>query len=422
MRIILRFIVVISVLGFLLVASATGVFGKETNPEWYTIGTIATRTGVGAAWGITLYDGLMSQFQIINDRGGITIGGKRYLLKTKNEEDKYSAAGGRAAVEKLIFREKVKFLIGPISSSSAAAVAPIVEKNKVIMFPVCSTPKVFNAMVFKAHLPSSIMARQFVTIAAKTKKFSQIKRWAWLMADDETGHATYDWAMMGMKDLLAKEPERFEKLTTKWFPRGTVDFVPQLTAILRENPDIIDVSGAVSEEEAMIIKQAREMGYSGWIWAGAPSSPVELAQAAGSKNVYKVLDAGYYIHPDIVVKISPEYKALYDKYVAQFGSLNELAKKYTEMFGKEADLFAPSGMMIAAVMIQGILAADSFDTEKVAAAMEAMPKVCTPYGVGTWGGKGEFGVAHQLFPPTCMSEMKGDKRVWIDIMEVPSMP
>lgn len=419
MKSIVKCTMVISVLAFILLASVTGVFSKEANPEWYTIGTICTQTGAGAAWGITYCNGVKAEFQLINDRGGITIGGKKYLLKTKNEEDKYSAAGGRAAVEKLIFRDKVKFLIGPISSSSAAAVAPIVEKNKVIMFPLCSTPKVFNSMVFKGFIPTSIMARQFVHVAAK--KFPQIKRWACLMPDDETGHATYEWVLMGMKDVLAKEPGRFEKVATKWFPRGATDFSPQLTAVLRQNPDIIDFSGVTVEEEALIIKQAREMGYTGWFWGAATVSPVELAPVAGKENVYKVMDGGLF-HAKVDIRIPSEYEALYKKYEAQFGSYDEWAKKYIKIFGEEPDVFAPFGLQQSAVMLQGILAADSFDTEKVAAALEAMPNVCTPFGIAKWGGKETFGVAHQLFPPTLLSEMKEDKRFWIEAMEIPTLP
>ncbi len=180
---------IIIALSVIVSLSMTVVVSKSAEPEWYTIGTVCTKTGAGAAWGITFCEGINAELELINERGGFTIGGKKYFLKTTNEEDKYSATGGRAAVEKLIFREKAKFILGPISSSSAAAAAPIVEKNKVIMFPNCSTPKVFNRFVFKGFTPTSIMVRQFIHTTADM--FPDVKRWAWLMTDDETGHATY---------------------------------------------------------------------------------------------------------------------------------------------------------------------------------------------------------------------------------------
>ena len=92
------------------------------------------------------------------------------------------------------------------------------------------------------------------------------------------------------------------------------------------------------------------------------------------------------------------------------------------MFGKEADVFVPFGMQNSSVLIQGILAADSFDTEKVAVALEAMPIVCTPFGMAVWGGKKTFGVAHQLFPPCCVYEIKGNKRAWIELLDFPPLP
>ena len=70
----------------------------------------------------------------------------------------------------------------------------------------------------------------------------------------------------------------------------------------------------------------------------------------------------------------------------------------------------------------GQMAAGSLDTEKVVAALEGMDKVFTPFGIGRWGGKETFGVAHQLFAPVCLSEMVGDKRDWTKTKALNPLP
>ncbi len=224
-----------------------------------------------------------------------------------------------------------------------------------------------------------------------------------------------------MKELLEKRPGRFEVGETKWYQRGTMDYTPQLSAIMRQRPDMLDISGATVEESALIIKQSREMGYTGYIWIAAPMSPKDFAAVAGAQNVYKVIDGGIISH-DVNFKVPAEHKAQFDRYISKFGTYNEFKEKYTKVFGKEPDIFAPYAKMQTDVLLQGIVAADSFDTEKVVAAFEAMPVVFTAFGIGHWGGKQTFGVPHQLFPPLCLSEIKGDGRAWIKLTELLVLP
>ena len=69
----------------------------------------------------------------INDKGGINIKGDKYLIKIIAEDSKGSADGMIAAATKLIFDDKVKFIIGGVSIPPfRAAISKLTEDNKVL--------------------------------------------------------------------------------------------------------------------------------------------------------------------------------------------------------------------------------------------------------------------------------------------------
>ena len=67
-----------------------------------------------------------------NAAGGITVKGQKYHVELIVYDDKWSAEAGRAAVERLVHDDKVKFIISVISSATILSGAALFEQEKVL--------------------------------------------------------------------------------------------------------------------------------------------------------------------------------------------------------------------------------------------------------------------------------------------------
>lgn len=84
--------------------------------ETLKIGGIGSLSGGGTAWGLAIKRGTELAIDEMNAKGGIKIGGKTYKLEHVMLDDQYTATGGKTAAERLVFQDKVLFIVGPIGS------------------------------------------------------------------------------------------------------------------------------------------------------------------------------------------------------------------------------------------------------------------------------------------------------------------
>ena len=66
--------------------------------------------------GVDTKKALEMQIGQFNDAGGITIKGQNYKVQLIVYDDKWTAEAGRAALERLVYQDKVQYLISIISS------------------------------------------------------------------------------------------------------------------------------------------------------------------------------------------------------------------------------------------------------------------------------------------------------------------
>ena len=76
--------------------------------------------------GLAAQRGMEIAIEEINAAGGVKAEGKIYKLQLVMYDDQYTGAGGKAAAERLVNQDKVKFIIGPVGSPprSASSVSP----------------------------------------------------------------------------------------------------------------------------------------------------------------------------------------------------------------------------------------------------------------------------------------------------------
>jgi branched-chain amino acid transport system substrate-binding protein len=106
-------------IGLLFVIGITA--GNASSKEVLKIGAIGSLSGSGAAGGIATKNSLQIAIDEVNERGGLKVGGKTYELKQVIYDDTYTGQGWTTAANRMIFEDKVKFIIGSIGRPRSAA-------------------------------------------------------------------------------------------------------------------------------------------------------------------------------------------------------------------------------------------------------------------------------------------------------------
>lgn len=230
----------------LILLFITGCGKKEE--DVIKIGAIVPQTGPFAVYGDPVKKGMLLALDEINKSGGIN--GQKIDLVI--EDDAANPKNAVNAFTKLV-NENIKVVLGPLSSGSSLATAPIAERNKVIQIStLAGTLDLSNAgdYVFRIY-PASDVASKF--IAQEVVDNFKAKNVAVLYANDAFGRT----ASKFVKEVLLKNNINIVQEET--FNSGDNNFKPQLVKIKNKKPDLI-VCSAYYEDGAKILIQAKELG------------------------------------------------------------------------------------------------------------------------------------------------------------------
>ena len=236
------------------------VFQVHAGPEESNLikmGVITSLTGPAGVYGLSTQCALDAFKGFFNDRGGLTVKGKNYKIEMVYADDKYTVGGARAAVEKLLYTDKVDFLVGSFAISTVAAWAPLAMKEKKLSVIGGPGVKPKPEWPYLFHVSSSDDVRSLALCALVKDKFG-CKSILYVMSDNLDGKLA--------KELAVKQ-EKERGLEVKGYylaSPNTTDFYPLLTQALKSNPDFL-YSRLVPGTAALVVKQARELGYKGRI-------------------------------------------------------------------------------------------------------------------------------------------------------------
>lgn len=195
----------------------------------------------------------------INKAGGLQVGNKKYKLEFVYEDNEAKAESAVTATLKLIEKDEILAMVGPNSSKQAVPAGQVANDNQTVMITPWSTnpdttkdrPWVFRAAFldpFQGPVAVNFAVEQF---KAKTSA---------VIYDLENDYSK------GLAEIFRTEFERkMGKGTIKAFEsHGTKDqdFSAQLTKIVAAKPDFIFVPDNYNQV-ALIVKQARQLGYKG---------------------------------------------------------------------------------------------------------------------------------------------------------------
>ncbi|NQV82318.1 MAG: ABC transporter substrate-binding protein, partial [Rhodospirillales bacterium] len=107
---------------------ATTPTQAKVEGDTIVLGSAISFTGKYSTNGIHAKNGYNLGVKRINETGGVKVGGKAYKLKIIYYDDESTPLRTAQLAERLIKQDGVKFFLGPYSSATTKALAPITEK------------------------------------------------------------------------------------------------------------------------------------------------------------------------------------------------------------------------------------------------------------------------------------------------------
>lgn len=225
-----------------------GIFGCAKEGKEIKIGAVLPLTGSAAVWGENAKMGLEIALDEVNQEGGV----KGKNVKLIFEDSQSDPAKAVSSLQKLNSTEKVPAVIGDIASSSVLAMAPVAEREKVVLLsPGASNPDISQAgeYIFRNWQSDALEGEIDAKFAYHDMGYRKI---AVLYVNNAYGG--------GLKDVFERTFKQLggKILASEPFEQGAIEMRSQLNKIASTNPDAIYMPG-YPPEMAIILKQAKEM-------------------------------------------------------------------------------------------------------------------------------------------------------------------
>ncbi len=348
------------------------------------IGVIAPLSGAAIGWGYAVLHGAELAAGDVNAQGGLSVNGKKYNVKIIGYDSLYTAQGGVAAVNRLISEDKVKFIVGPISSAVLLAIQPITEPHKVILISDTYTSQALSKdkpYTFRVTPTTSEFSAPLIKwIAAQNPNAKKV---AILSPNDDTG------TQVQGDNIKGYQTAGIQVAYHEFYDRNTTDFSSILSKIIASGVDIIDADGSAPATTGQIVKQARQLGFKGLLVKTGGPGTSDVIKVAGS-----YADGFYYYTP--MNPADPKQAAFEQKY----------SQKYKDtMNGLTPYFYDGTNMLFQAMQAAGTID----DTEAVMKKLESIKDYPGLLGTLNWSGQDTYGINRQIITPTYIGEVKNGK-------------
>jgi branched-chain amino acid transport system substrate-binding protein len=389
-------VVLMAVLSLLLVTPLLfPMFAKaESESKILKMGTVMPVSGPLGTIGLAWDKGYDLAADMVNERGGLKVGGETYRIKFVHEDGKGSPQACAAAANKLVYQDKVKFVFGAIMTPTGQAVYSVARSAGVLqVLAYTQDPFVEDLWGVSPQNPLLVLLMPPTYLAYGgfcdylVKAYPNVKK---------VVHAemTIPFNRLIEVETNAAKASGLDVVGVERWDGSWTDFYPFITRCLTHKPDALIIEHAGPDQMALMIKAAREQGFSGPIVSmGSAAAGIILAQA-GAKNCHDILvDQAYAADPD-----APE-------------AMKDVMKRWKAKY--PGDLWFSDPLMPfdeAWVLSQAIEKANSLDPKKVLNTLEGMTtpgSLKTTFGPGHMGGLKTVGVNRVLVRPFPITFMQG---------------
>jgi branched-chain amino acid transport system substrate-binding protein len=249
--------IVLAVLALaLLVVSADTCFAAEPAKVLKIGSTVSMKTKEGMQTKKWLE--LLSER--LNTAGGLTVKGQRYNVQMIIYDDDLSVDGGRAAAERLVYQDKVKYIICQFNSPPIVGALTVTQPNKVIQISDGMTEKTMEPQYgYYYRAPSMFWNNaQRAYFVEHYRKLGLPMTTVLINPDDVTGRGGAEKYLNTYKNLNVKV------LDTLFYKRDTTDYTPFATKIKSLNPGFVDTGTTNAGAPTLLLAKALyEVGYKG---------------------------------------------------------------------------------------------------------------------------------------------------------------
>ena len=327
------FIAIVAV-SYFIISNSLKVKEEENKKKIVKIGVVMPQTGFLASPGKNVIKGIKLYVDEFNNTHN------DLNIELVIEDSKSDPKTGVTALNKLINIDKVKIVIGDLGSPIFLAMAPVAEKNKVILIsPGASNPKVREAgdYIFRIYTSDEFDGKVMANYLIKDK---QVDKCAVLFFTNDYG--------VGLKDAFIKEfkNNNGKIQLSESFSDKTLDFKNIIQKLKENNISNIYFIGS-PKQDAYFLKQVKEMGYNCNLFGNLGFEDKEFISIAKGSFEKVIYSAPYFIATDTTnIKVV--------KFVSNF------QKKYNEM----PDLTSALGYDVANILGY-VLVKVGFDVNKV---------------------------------------------------------
>ena len=258
----------VAILTLALVALAC--VGEGQTEGAFRIGVMESLTGPGETYGTVANQAKQMAADEINAAGGVN--GRP--LELIAEDSQCSAQGAVAAYAKLTDVDGVRIILGTSCSSAMLGAAPLAEADRVILFSgLASNPDIANAgdYIFRTQISD-------VQVGIDTGNLL----WADGIRKLATITESTDYAEGVRRTSVAQFDKRGGAVVAEEFYASDVtDFRTQLSKLFDAKPDALHLAPQSEFAAGAIIRQAREVGYDGPIYAETVSVGTTALDIAG---------------------------------------------------------------------------------------------------------------------------------------------
>ena len=293
---------------------------QQAEGDTITIGVNFELSGDLASYGQSKINGVKIALEEINENGGIL--GKTVVLKEYDNKGDNAEAVNLAT--RLMGEDKVPVMMGPVTSGRVMAAISVAKQFQIPMVTGTGTSAGItvnddgsvNDFVYRICFIDPYQGNLAANFAADSLG---LKTAAMLV--NQSDEYSIKMAEAFKETFTAKGVAIVEEAS---FMQGDMDFKAALTSINAKNPEMIFVPNYY-EPDALIAKQAQEVGYEGYLIGGDGWDNLDhLIATAGAEALQKTYFIGHYFSGDTDAKnvaFVEKYKALTGSNPPSFAAL-----------------------------------------------------------------------------------------------------
>lgn len=328
------------VLGLLIAATALAGVGVPAGAQQKVlkIGVLGVMSGPAASWGLVNRYCAEASAQLINEQGGWQVGGQKYKIEVISIDDRNDPKVSVTGAERLVYQEGVKYIIGPNVDTTAAAIVPVLEKGKAMNFPYA-----FSKALYTPPRSNSILG-MIASYQAGPVIYKYLK--------EQKGVRSVSFIARNESDPLNQRTEGVAAAkalglkvvsSADTYEPGTTDFSPVMSRVVRQNPDLIVLSGVAPSDAPLLLRTARELGYKGLL-STETAQDAKILTEVGGKAANGFISVGGASTPEIR---SAYMETFVKRYIKVAGEWNDEAgtKVYAlEMILRTLSLAGPQAI------------------------------------------------------------------------------